>query len=182
MARTSIPLSKLLAAAIAAAALTLTTGCSSLERARAIQDGDAVRVTYRQSASSKLAKQIVNALCTPAAERPGPDGRTEPHTKVLQVDAMQVLLDGLATARFFDRARPHDQVTGVSSLVAEIGEEKLAWTFTRDTSKEEYVEYQNAVGAFLTIYNTTTSYRTSRGRNSVMDRHREQRNLRGARL
>lgn len=153
--------------------------CSTnLNRNMTIDVDDRVVVIFHQPASPKVTRPLTQTLVTePVVEnrqRFYSDPGTDQLTKVLPVENMQLLLDGLATAGFFARARQQVMPGSTAYLQADFRGESYFLSRTAGMEAAERLTFTRSWIAFQDIYNATAAYRSGDDNNAVLRKHEEQ--------
>ncbi|MCA8940959.1 MAG: hypothetical protein KDB80_00240 [Planctomycetes bacterium] len=164
--------------------------CSSLDRKVALQPSDQVVVTcYQPAARGKVRHHEIGALQQSLATEPRVDEvdyysapQTDPLRKLVSTETMQLLLDALATAGYFEHAAPLPAaLPDRPGLIVDVNGQRSY--FGRSPTHEPSVHqvYTVCWTAFQDVYNATKAYRTGVGSNSVREKHAEQMQSRGVR-
>lgn len=162
---------------LALALAGLLGSCASgpdLRRVLTISDRDIAEFSYEQAIDGGLRsfrQGLVNdGQIEPADYYSAPD--TDPFTKVISTEQMQVLIDALAARGFFDYARASMAPGSVSRLALDLGNGRYVWSKQPGIQADELRAYNQALVDFQNVYNAVTSYHTGKGDNSVTERHR----------
>ncbi len=165
--------------------LMILTQCAGLDRHLTIADTDKVVVTLNQPATDKLRNTVQQTLASESVVNRDEfysSRKTDQFTKVISTERMQLLLDGLATAGFFDHATERALLSGGTQIKLAINDRELIYTRRLDPNDpDSIVPFTRCWAAFLEIYNSTAAYRTGVGLNRVLEEHEQQRQRRGAR-
>ena len=163
--------------------------CSSLDRKVTLAPSDRVVVIcYQPATRGKAMDHDVAKLQQTLAAIPEADRvefysqrESDPLTKFISTEAMQLLLDAFATGGYFDHASEMDSLPQRSALIVDINGRKMQFGRSPAFPPEVHGKYTVCWTAFQDIYNATKAYRTGVGANSVLKEHAEQIRGRGGR-
>lgn len=163
--------------------------CSSLDRKVTLAPTDRVAVVcFQPNTRGKAMDHDVPELRQSLVTVPEADQvevysqrGSDPLLKFVSTETMQLLLDALATAGYFEHATQTTRPPERLALIVEINGRQLQ--FERSPAFDTKVHGKLTVcwTAFQDIYNATKAYRTGVGTSSVMQKHAEQIRNRGGR-
>lgn len=174
-------------------ALVILPSCTGLERRVTIAPEDEVVVELFQPPGGRdraVTREIRQTLASESmydrvefySAR-----ESDPLTKILETEKIQLLLDAYATAGFYDHAASRQLTAGTTTLSVAVNGDRLVFPRVvrlddqgKIVNAAELEAFQTCWTVFIEVFNATPAYRTSRGADSVIREHQAQRQARGA--